>query len=143
MKFTIAALLVLAVSQFCASAQVLPYGNPDEAGSGSWSSAYREAYALFRKGMYDRSMILFKDLAGDSADGNAYGYYVLSAVRLRAPGYENLQDEFLEFAKEQGMAGIKGHRSVGGFRASIYNACPLESVQALVKCMQEFESMKK
>ena len=62
---------------------------------------------------------------------------------VMAPGYENLQDEFLEFAKEQGMAGIKGHRSVGGFRASIYNACPLESVQALVKCMQEFESMKK
>ena len=95
MKFTIAALLVLAVSQFCASAQVLPYGNPDEAGSGSWSSAYREAYALFRKGMYDRSMILFKDLAGDSADGNAYGYYVLSAVRLRAPGYENLIEDML------------------------------------------------
>ena len=62
---------------------------------------------------------------------------------VMAPGYENLQDEFLEFAKGQGMMGIKGHRSVGGFRASIYNACPLESVQALVKCMQEFESLKK
>ena len=62
---------------------------------------------------------------------------------VMAPGYEALQDEFLEFAKGQGMLGIKGHRSVGGFRASIYNACPVESVQALVKCMQEFESMKK
>ena len=62
---------------------------------------------------------------------------------VMAPGYENLQDEFLEFAKGQGMLGIKGHRSVGGFRASIYNACPVESVEALIKCMQEFESMKK
>lgn len=62
---------------------------------------------------------------------------------VMAPGYENLQDEFLEFAKGRGMMGIKGHRSVGGFRASIYNACPVESVQALVKCMQEFESIKK
>ena len=45
---------------------------------------------------------------------------------------------FLEFAKERGMVGIKGHRSVGGFRASIYNACPKESVEALIQCMQEF-----
>ena len=46
---------------------------------------------------------------------------------------------FLDFAKERGMIGIKGHRLVGGFRASIYNALPLESIQALVECMQEFE----
>jgi phosphoserine aminotransferase len=46
---------------------------------------------------------------------------------------------FLEFAKERGMVGIKGHRSVGGFRASIYNACPKEAVEALIQCMQEFE----
>jgi phosphoserine aminotransferase len=37
------------------------------------------------------------------------------------------------------MIGIEGHRSVGGFRASIYNAMPHESVQALVECMKEFE----
>ncbi|HOT65657.1 MAG TPA: 3-phosphoserine/phosphohydroxythreonine transaminase, partial [Dysgonamonadaceae bacterium] len=41
--------------------------------------------------------------------------------------------------KARGMVGIKGHRSVGGFRASIYNACPMESVEALVDCMKEFE----
>jgi len=46
---------------------------------------------------------------------------------------------FLDFAKERGMVGIKGHRLVGGFRASLYNAMPKESVQALVDCMQEFE----
>ena len=62
---------------------------------------------------------------------------------VMAPGYEDLQDEFFAFAKERGMIGIKGHRSVGGFRASIYNACSLEDVQALVDCMKEFENLKK
>ncbi len=59
---------------------------------------------------------------------------------VMAPGYEHLEAEFAEFAKSKGMVGIKGHRSVGGFRASLYNALPLESVQALVECMQEFEA---
>ena len=57
-------------------------------------------------------------------------------------GNEDLAPEFLEFAKERGMVGIKGHRLVGGFRASCYNACPKESVEALVACMQEFEALK-
>lgn len=59
---------------------------------------------------------------------------------VMAPGYEHLENEFAEFAKSKGMVGIKGHRSVGGFRASLYNALPLESVQALVDCMREFEA---
>ena len=67
---------------------------------------------------------------------------IMNVCFVMAPGYEALQDEFLAFAKERGMTGIKGHRSVGGFRASIYNACPVESVKALVACMQEFESIK-
>ena len=62
---------------------------------------------------------------------------------VMAPGFEDLQDEFFAFAKERGMVGIKGHRSVGGFRASIYNACTEEDVQALVDCMKEFEQLKK
>jgi phosphoserine aminotransferase len=57
--------------------------------------------------------------------------------------YKNLEEEFLEFAKKKGMVGIKGHRSVGGFRASIYNAMPVEGVEALVAAMQEFEKEKK
>lgn len=57
--------------------------------------------------------------------------------------YKELEAEFAGFAAEKGMVGIKGHRSVGGFRASTYNALPLESVKALVACMQEFESLKK
>ncbi|EJX07107.1 phosphoserine transaminase [gut metagenome] len=55
--------------------------------------------------------------------------------------YKELEADFLKFASEKGMVGIKGHRSVGGFRASCYNAMPLEGVQALVDCMKEFEAM--
>ena len=53
--------------------------------------------------------------------------------------YQELEGEFVEFAKSKGMIGIKGHRSVGGFRASIYNAMPKESVAALIDTMKEFE----
>ena len=53
--------------------------------------------------------------------------------------YKDKEDAFMEAAKKKGMIGIKGHRSVGGFRASTYNALPYESVQALVDCMNEFE----
>lgn len=55
-------------------------------------------------------------------------------------GYEQFEEEFMTFAKGKGLVGIKGHRSVGGFRASLYNALPLESVQALVDSMKEFEA---
>ena len=55
--------------------------------------------------------------------------------------YKDLEADFLKFATEKGMVGIKGHRSVGGFRASCYNAMPKESVQALIDCMQEFEKL--
>jgi phosphoserine aminotransferase len=54
-------------------------------------------------------------------------------------GYAELEGAFQEFASARGMVGIKGHRSVGGFRASTYNALPKESVQALVDAMKEFE----
>lgn len=58
---------------------------------------------------------------------------------VMADEYKDLEKEFLAFAQEKGMVGIKGHRDVGGFRASCYNAMPLEGVKALVACMQEFE----
>ncbi|MDR3367399.1 MAG: 3-phosphoserine/phosphohydroxythreonine transaminase, partial [Prevotellaceae bacterium] len=54
--------------------------------------------------------------------------------------YKGREEEFMSAAKAAGMVGIKGHRSVGGFRASIYNALPLASVQALVDCMRSFEA---
>jgi len=68
---------------------------------------------------------------------------IMNVCFVMAPGYEALQDEFMAFAKERGMIGIKGHRSVGGFRASLYNACTQEDVEALVACMQEFEKLHK
>lgn len=55
--------------------------------------------------------------------------------------YKDFQDEFLKFATSKGMVGVKGHRDVGGFRASCYNAMSVEGVKALIKCMQEFEAM--
>ena len=54
--------------------------------------------------------------------------------------YQDLQDEFFKFATERGMVGIKGHRSVGGFRASLYNAMEIDSVKALVEAMKDFEA---
>lgn len=54
--------------------------------------------------------------------------------------YAELEKPFFEYATSKGMVGIKGHRSVGGFRASCYNAQTIEGVNALVQCMKEFEA---
>lgn len=64
---------------------------------------------------------------------------LMNVCFVMAEGYEEHEAAFMEFATSKGMMGIKGHRSVGGFRASTYNALPTESVEALVACMQEFE----
>ncbi|HCE56991.1 MAG TPA: 3-phosphoserine/phosphohydroxythreonine transaminase [Prolixibacteraceae bacterium] len=61
---------------------------------------------------------------------------------VMTPEYAQFEKEFDAFATAQGMIGLKGHRSVGGFRASLYNAMPLDSVKALVKTMKEFEQLK-
>ena len=53
------------------------------------------------------------------------------------------QKPFLKLAEEKGIVGIKGHRSVGGFRASIYNALPITSVYVLIDAMQEFAEKNK
>lgn len=66
---------------------------------------------------------------------------IMNVCFVMTEQYKDKETDFLNFAKEKGMVGIKGHRSVGGFRASLYNACPIESVQALVDCMKEFESL--
>ncbi len=59
-------------------------------------------------------------------------------ITFRLPS-EDLEARFVKEASLQGLKGLKGHRSVGGIRASVYNACPLEGVQALVSFMKEFE----
>lgn len=78
---------------------------------------------------------LFKGTA--QKDSRSY----MNICFVMAEGYESLQDEFLAFATQKGMVGVKGHRDVGGFRASCYNAMPIEGVKALVECMKEFESL--
>jgi phosphoserine aminotransferase len=68
---------------------------------------------------------------------------IMNVCFVMNENYKELEQEFLSFASSQGMVGLKGHRSVGGFRASIYNAMPVESVQALINTMQEFEKKHK
>ena len=64
---------------------------------------------------------------------------IMNVCFVMKPEYAELEKEFADFAATKGCVGIKGHRSVGGFRASIYNALPLESVEVLVSAMKEFE----
>jgi phosphoserine aminotransferase len=66
----------------------------------------------------------------------------MNVTFVMTPEYAELEKDFMTFATERGMVGIKGHRSVGGFRASIYNAMPIESVKEFVKAMQDFEKEK-
>ena len=66
--------------------------------------------------------------------------YPVVHYKSRPTLMHNAHDEpsFLRFATKYGMVGIKGHRTMGGFCASLYNALPYESVQALVACMKEY-----
>lgn len=64
---------------------------------------------------------------------------LMNACFVMSEGNEDKEDAFAAFVEARGVVGLKGHRSVGGFRASMYNALPYESVEALVTYMQEFE----
>ena len=63
---------------------------------------------------------------------------IMNVTFVMHQDYKELEADFLAFATERGMSGLKGHRSVGGFRASIYNAMPRTSVEALIETMQAF-----
>ena len=52
----------------------------------------------------------------------------------------NLEDKFDVLCEEEGISGLKGHRSVGGYRASIYNALPIESIEVLINIMKNLEN---
>lgn len=65
---------------------------------------------------------------------------IMNICFVMKPEYKELEKDFIDFASTKGIVGIKGHRSVGGFRASTYNALPLESVKVLVEAMKEFEN---
>lgn len=62
------------------------------------------------------------------------------SFKINTNDAELMEERFVKMAEEEGMIGLKGHRSSGGLRASIYNACPLKSVDALVSFMQNFEN---
>lgn len=64
---------------------------------------------------------------------------IMNVCFVMKPEYKELEKDFIDFATTKGIVGIKGHRSVGGFRASLYNALPIESVKVLVDAMKEFE----
>lgn len=63
---------------------------------------------------------------------------IMNVCFVLKPEYAELEKPFMDFATSKGIVGIKGHRSVGGFRASLYNALPMESVDVLVAAMKEF-----
>lgn len=58
-------------------------------------------------------------------------------------GNEKQEDDFIQQAAQEGLVSLKGHRSVGGMRASIYNAMPYEGVEKLVNFMETFERKQK
>jgi len=78
---------------------------------------------------------MFKGTVTDPADRS-----IMNVCFVMTPEYKELEKEFIDFAGTKGIVGIKGHRSVGGFRASLYNALPMDSVNVLVDAMKEFEN---
>lgn len=87
--------------------------------------------------LYDAidSSRMFVGTVTDPADRS-----IMNVCFVMTPEYKELEKDFIDFAGTKGIVGIKGHRSVGGFRASLYNAMPIESVQVLVDSMKEFEA---
>lgn len=67
---------------------------------------------------------------------------IMNVVFVFKPEYRELEEKFLDLAKGRGLVNIKGHRSIGGFRASIYNAMPVEGVRLLVQAMKDFEAQQ-
>ena len=85
--------------------------------------------------LYDAidSSRMFEGTVTDTADRS-----IMNVCFVMKPEYKELEKAFIDFASTKGIVGIKGHRSVGGFRASLYNALPMESVDVLVAAMKEF-----
>ena len=77
---------------------------------------------------------LFKGTVKNTEDRS-----IMNVTFVMSDNYEDKEEEFLALASSRGMVGLKGHRSVGGFRASIYNAMPVAGVKELVEVMREFE----
>ena len=91
---------------------------------------------------YERASIVYDEIERNSLFCSSVAEEDRSFMNIdfvMAAGYEELEASFAAFAAEHGVVAIKGHRSVGGFRASCYNAMPLEGARALAGCMRDFE----
>ncbi len=90
--------------------------------------------------LYDAidSSTMFQGTVTDPADRS-----IMNVCFVMTPEYKDLEADFVEFCAQRGIVGIKGHRTVGGFRASLYNALPIESVKVLVDAMNDFETTHK
>jgi len=96
------------------------------------------------KNNLDKASLLYDEIDRNKmflGTANKKDRSIMNVCFVMAEEYKDKEEAFMALAKERGMVGIKGHRSVGGFRASVYNACPVESIKALVACMQEFEKL--
>ncbi len=71
---------------------------------------------------------------------NAEDRSIMNVCFVMKPEYTELEKDFIDLCTERGIVGIKGHRSVGGFRASLYNALPIDSVRVLIQAMKDFEA---
>lgn len=99
--------------------------------------------AMYKRNL-DKADLLYSEIEGNKlfvptvADHEDRS--IMNICFVMADEYKELEADYFTYASSKGMVGIKGHRSVGGFRASTYNALPTESVQALVNTMKEFEA---
>lgn len=80
---------------------------------------------------------MFTGTVTDPADRS-----IMNVCFVMTPEYKELEADFVAFCADRGIVGIKGHRSVGGFRASLYNAMPMSSVQVLIEAMRDFEASR-
>ncbi len=110
-----------------------------------WLKAQGGVEAMYKRNV-DKAAVLYHEIDTNpmfkGTVANEEDRSLMNICWVMAEGYEHYEKEFLDFATSKGMVGVKGHRSVGGFRASTYNALPKESVEALVSCMQEFKNLK-
>lgn len=89
--------------------------------------------------LYDAidSSRMFRGTVTDPTDRS-----IMNVCFVMKEEYSELEADFIRFCADRGIVGIKGHRSVGGFRASLYNALPIESVKVLVEAMHDFEATR-
>jgi phosphoserine aminotransferase len=107
-----------------------------------WYKEQGGVEAMYRLNL-EKAAILYDEIDRNplfvSGIGNEEDRSIMNVTFVMSDPYKEKEADFLAFATERGMSGLKGHRSVGGFRASIYNAMPRSSVEALIATMKEFE----